>query len=942
MLLFGTMAVPATADHDIDEDDGPLVESEFVDGNPTCSDLGDWDYEFKVDEELGLGDHSFSDPDSEFEVDITVTEGGSDDASGHVMEFEANTLVQGVFVKGGPDGNLYDYSKLGGVSADANLHAPEFPEGSGTYSGISHVSFCFDEEPTVLVGEIEVVKTAEGDFDRTIEWELEKSVDPDSHTGSAGEEAGSSTWEVEATKTEELGNYRVSGEIELSTLGSELDAQVDDITDSLGELTDLACELDGESFDIFAEPIPADSIVLCEYTVPVDDDETTNNEVTVNGSFVEGEDFTRQATASFDWDETVIGAETVTLDDDRGPDEEFPVDISDDHTVTYDESFVCPGDPDLYEDGEHQFTEVNVATLTGEGVDLDDEASVDVLCGLDELVVSKTAEGSFDRVIDWDLEKDVDPDSHSGEAGDTFESTWTVTATKSVEEINHAVEGTISIHNPSSVERTFEVHDELDDGTVADVDCPTDTVGAGETVVCDYTAETAEAEENEATVSSPGTEDVTATASVDYTANVIGDEEVTLEDERFDYSETIDETTTVTFDEPFECPTDATLYEAGELSFTEVNVATLSGENTDEVAEADVEVDCILPALEAEKTAEGSFDREITWELDKDVDPASHSGGPGDVFESTWTVSATKSVEEANHEVTGTITVTNPASIAQTFEVDDELDDGTIATVECDTHTLEPGESVVCTYTAETAGAEENTATVTAPGNEPVTATAEVEYTATVIGDEEVTLDDDRNPEGFPVDIDDSHTVNYTETFECPTDSEVYDEDGQHSFEVVNTATLDGPNTDLTASATVTVDCALVFVGETATGAGDAWSDVRGAPNTWFEFTRWADLEDGGAVDIITGRDREVIGTVTGERNGTTTLHFELDDPWMLDAAKSGNVKIHPMDCNPNRYVPPGRYDYQATFEGSTFSVSGLDEADCYAIHLDVGYWDVG
>ena len=56
-------------------------------------------------------------------------------------------------------------------------------------------------------------KDAAGTYDRTVTWELEKTVKPDSHTGNAGEDAGSSTWTVVVDKTEVSDNYAVTGSI---------------------------------------------------------------------------------------------------------------------------------------------------------------------------------------------------------------------------------------------------------------------------------------------------------------------------------------------------------------------------------------------------------------------------------------------------------------------------------------------------------------------------------------------------------------------------------------------------------------------------------------------------------------------------------------------------------------------------------------------------------
>lgn len=83
--------------------------------------------------------------DAVFSVDINRV--------GSLVSFSnASHPVIYVWVKGGPQGLLYDYSLLGGVRADTNLHPPLNPN-SGKYYGVSHVTFIYcpapDPEPGI-------------------------------------------------------------------------------------------------------------------------------------------------------------------------------------------------------------------------------------------------------------------------------------------------------------------------------------------------------------------------------------------------------------------------------------------------------------------------------------------------------------------------------------------------------------------------------------------------------------------------------------------------------------------------------------------------------------------------------------------------------------------------------------------------------------------------
>jgi hypothetical protein len=560
------------------------------------------------------------------------------------------------------------------------------------------------------------------------------------------------------------------------------------------------------------------------------------------------------------------------------------------------------------------------------------------------LTAEKTVHGTWDRTVTWDLDKTVDPASHTGEAGtDAGSSIWTVGATKTERLGNYRVAGDITIRNRHTSPVPVTVTDTLDDGTTAAIDCdPADGVQSAGTVpaaanaatpgelVCSYVAmpTDGEAVDNNAVVTSllPAVAGTTAMKAIDWNENVIGDDEVTLADERFGYSEKISKSTTKTFPETFPCPADPTLYVDGKYSYSETNEATLTGDETDLFDDATVDVHCTLAALTAAKTAAGRYDRVITWKLDKTVDPASHSGAAGqDAGSSIWTVRATKTVVEGNHVVAGNIEVHNQSAISQTFTVDDVLDDGTVADVTCPKYTLTAGASTKCTYTADTAVATLNTATVTAPGNAPVVTTARVgAYEATVIGDEEVTLADERFD--YEEVIDSSTTVTFPETFPCPADPALY-ETGAYTYKVVNIATLTGSQTKQ-ARARVDITCNQTWKGETATGQGPRYP--RSA--NWFMFTPYSTQ----TVDLIAGQHHDAGDITMVRQNGSTKITFELHDGYRFAAVKE-NLKIEAFATAPTSYVAPGKFKGKFTVLTSLRQVTvTVPTADFYGIHLDV------
>ena len=130
--LVAALTMPALANHVTPE---PIAGND----NKTCGELGDYGFEFKINENpSGFYDDSdaavFVTPDvpTDFEVTITPTAGNS-------FTFDANIAVEAVFVKGGNEGgNLYEYDPA--VKSDTGLQTPSGQQ-------ISHISFCWTDEP---------------------------------------------------------------------------------------------------------------------------------------------------------------------------------------------------------------------------------------------------------------------------------------------------------------------------------------------------------------------------------------------------------------------------------------------------------------------------------------------------------------------------------------------------------------------------------------------------------------------------------------------------------------------------------------------------------------------------------------------------------------------------------------------------------------------------
>jgi hypothetical protein len=157
---------------------------------------------------------------------------------------------------------------------------------------------------------------------------------------------------------------------------------------------------------------------------------------------------------------------------------------------------------------------------------------------------------------------------------------------------------------------------------------------------------------------------------------------------------------------------------------------------------------------------------------------------------------------------------------------------------------------------------------------------------------------------------------------------------------------------DVGGPVTVEFDNVQPGQGETATGARYPWSATRNAPSTWFLYTPWV-TRDGhrgitaaasgstpAGARLLAGQYHQA-GQITGIRGGggnSTTITITLNPGWRL-ADRAENVKINPMGCGTNQnYVEPGSFSVKRTFSESqtVIQVSGLQNRDCYGIHLDV------
>ncbi|HVE47706.1 MAG TPA: hypothetical protein VNA57_13280 [Acidimicrobiales bacterium] len=170
---------------------------------------------------------------------------------------------------------------------------------------------------------------------------------------------------------------------------------------------------------------------------------------------------------------------------------------------------------------------------------------------------------------------------------------------------------------------------------------------------------------------------------------------------------------------------------------------------------------CYDIALEVTKTAQTSLTRTWDWTVDKSSETTSLNLSKDQSYEVSYDVELGATSQDSNHAVAGTITIKNPAPAgagngAIITSVTDTVSPAIAATVQCPVtfpHTLAPGATLTCTYSAALpdAATRTNTATATVDPASKVkggSGTAAVSFanaTATKV-DECVKVTDDKNP----------------------------------------------------------------------------------------------------------------------------------------------------------------------------------------------------
>jgi len=329
-----------------------------------------------------------------------------------------------------------------------------------------------------------VSKDAHTSLTRTWNWEISKDVDPDEHWLFAGED-DDSTYTVSVDKTGSTdSDWAVEGAITVYNphpTAAMTVALSDVITPG-----DIAAVLDcGGSLEV--QPL---SSATCGYSADLPNADERDNTAT---AALNGASFSGAADVEFDDPEITEEDEEITVTDTfMGTTTQLGT-ATDDHTFpVYDRTFACSDDPDDYTAGAYSYQRQNTAEIVETGQT--DSETVTVHCYAP--VVSKTADPSYTRTYEWELDKSGDQSNLTLALGQSFLVNYTVTVDVSgTSDDDFGVSGEIKVANlhPSAA-MNVTISDSLAGASNLVIDCgggPGDTsltVPAGDDSSCDYSA----------------------------------------------------------------------------------------------------------------------------------------------------------------------------------------------------------------------------------------------------------------------------------------------------------------------------------------------------------------------------------------------------------------------------------------------------------------------
>ena len=673
-----------------------------------------------------------------------------------------------------------------------------------------------DKSVTLCVGkDLTITKTAEGTFDRTYIWDISKDVDK-TQINIAGGGKATFNYTVTAWQTGFVDSgWALGGTITVSN-PNDWEAITADITDTVN-IGGAGCTVtDGN--DVV---IPAGESVTRTYTCNLSTQPNYSGINTATVTWDKAIAFTpngsASGTATFTLGQEGAVNKTITVTDSLGG-SLGTVTATDaapfaSQSFTYSHDFSGIGGTCTHYDNTAEITEtVQQASQ-----------AVTVCVGLD-LIVTKTAAGTFDRTYHWLIDKSVDDTRIEIADGGTATFNYTVGVTSDgFTDSGWALVGTITVTNPNNWEAIIaDVTDVYNGGGACSVTGGEDVVvPAGGSVSLDYACTFGSQPAYEGTNTATAAWDKDLYHTPTGTASGAADVTLALKGETHRTITVMDDQTTGTpvtlgtsdfYTGPFEFKYSLTKSGVAGTCTDYTNTAEI--DETDQSDSQEVTV-CVGQDLSLSKTATPTFTRTWDWTISKDFD-ATYNLFAGDSVNHGYQVSVSPTSTDSLWRVAGTISIENPndwEGITLT-SLADEVNNGGDCTVASGPYIIPAGGTLgvtySCTYASKPVYSATNTATATWDKAAYFTPNAAVSGSAgfTFANPAEINpviTVDDNNLTGEDWSANRAYSEwAYTRDFACSTNPDDYT-DGKYSYSLTNTATIN--ETGQTDTAKVDVTC---------------------------------------------------------------------------------------------------------------------------------------
>ncbi|GAA5200743.1 LPXTG cell wall anchor domain-containing protein [Microbacterium jejuense] len=535
--------------------------------------------------------------------------------------------------------------------------------------------------------DLTVTKNVVLSLTRTYDWSLEKKVDATVKTVDPATGKATFDYTVIATPGAATDSqWAMSGQITVAN-PNDWAVVATSVTDS-PSFAGVTCAVTGGT----DASIPANSSKTFDYscTFPQNGLFTTGmNTATVNWD--DDAAYSPSSTASktvqistADWNITPVNATVHVVDDKTDP--ANPVELGTaswaDGPKEFHYSLTFDGTPGACVDYK------NIAKITETG-DTDDVTVT--VCDYQDLVVTKTANPTFDRRYSFAIDKSaaetklvVDPVTGKATAN------YTVTVTDgAAADSNFKVSGQITVTNPNNVMVPLVSLTDKIGATecVIDYGDASATVPANGQLVVDYTCALSATADTTGTNTAKATWDksalrgtsgaATGTKDFDFADAVITDlnaKTITVLDDKTNPDSDGVELGTHTWSAQgatqsyqYSLELQGTLGEC--VEFTNTAWIKQTGQSADETVQL-----CGYKDLTITKTATGSFDRDYDWSIVKDVNSNATTVTPGASADFTYTVTVTPTAaQDSGFVVDGTISVTNANNVPVTITLVDKL-----------------------------------------------------------------------------------------------------------------------------------------------------------------------------------------------------------------------------------------------------------------------------